>query len=104
LTLTFALLRRFARAWLTIALLAAAAPAVWAQPSSAAGVAGRVIDPSGHALEGVVVAAMDGAGVQRCRALTADDGSYTLAPLAPGGWRAIIEDPQASWRISREAL
>jgi len=90
LTLTFALLRRFARAWLTIALLAAAAPAVWAQPSSAAGVAGRVIDPSGHALEGVVVAAMDGAGVQRCRALTADDGSYTLAPLAPGEYVATF--------------
>ena len=25
-----------------------------------------------------------------------------MAPLAPGGWRVLIEDPQASWRIVRE--
>ena len=33
-------------------------------------------------------------------------GTYEaeMAPLAPGGWRAIIEDPQGRWRISREAL
>jgi len=27
-----------------------------------------------------------------------------VAPLAPGGWRVWIEDPQGSWRIVREAL
>jgi len=26
-----------------------------------------------------------------------------MAPLAPGGWRALIEDPLGSWRIAREA-
>lgn len=26
-----------------------------------------------------------------------------MAPLAPGGWRVWIEDPQGSWRIVREA-
>jgi hypothetical protein len=25
-----------------------------------------------------------------------------LAPLAPGGWRVLIEDPQSTWRIVRE--
>ncbi|HJS38347.1 MAG TPA: FixH family protein [Burkholderiales bacterium] len=25
-----------------------------------------------------------------------------LAPLAPGGWRVLIEDPRSSWRIVRE--
>jgi len=24
------------------------------------------------------------------------------APLAPGGWRVLIEDPQSTWRIVRE--
>lgn len=27
-----------------------------------------------------------------------------LPPMAPGGWRAFIEDPQGRWRIAREAL
>ncbi|MDH3319828.1 MAG: FixH family protein [Betaproteobacteria bacterium] len=33
-------------------------------------------------------------------------GAYEaeMAPLAPGGWRVVIEDPQGSWRIVREAL
>jgi hypothetical protein len=26
-----------------------------------------------------------------------------MAPLAPGGWRVSIEDPQGRWRIVREA-
>ncbi|MEX1073890.1 MAG: FixH family protein [Burkholderiales bacterium] len=32
-------------------------------------------------------------------------GAYeaAMAPLAPGGWRVWIEDPQGSWRISRES-
>jgi hypothetical protein len=25
-----------------------------------------------------------------------------LGPLAPGGWRVLIEDPRSSWRIVRE--
>jgi uncharacterized protein len=31
-------------------------------------------------------------------------GAYEadMAPLAPGGWRVLIEDPQSSWRIVRE--
>jgi hypothetical protein len=31
-------------------------------------------------------------------------GAYEaeLAPLAPGGWRVLIEDPQSTWRIVRE--
>jgi hypothetical protein len=42
---------------------------------------------------------------QRLRlARVADRYEAELAPLAPGGWRVWIEDPQASWRISREAL
>ena len=33
-------------------------------------------------------------------------GAYEaeMAPLAPGGWRAFIEDPQGAWRIVKEAL
>lgn len=33
-------------------------------------------------------------------------GAYEaeLAPLAPGGWRVVIEDPQGDWRITRESL
>ncbi|MDH4174833.1 MAG: FixH family protein [Betaproteobacteria bacterium] len=27
-----------------------------------------------------------------------------MAPLAPGGWRARIEDPRGEWRITQEAL
>jgi hypothetical protein len=27
-----------------------------------------------------------------------------MVPLAPGGWRASIEDPLGSWRIARESL
>jgi hypothetical protein len=32
-------------------------------------------------------------------------GAYEagMAPLAPGGWRAFIEDPQGAWRITKEA-
>lgn len=42
---------------------------------------------------------------QRLRlARVADRYEAELAPLAPGGWRVWIEDPQGSWRISREAL
>lgn len=26
-----------------------------------------------------------------------------MAPLAPGGWRAYIEDPKGEWRIAKEA-
>ncbi len=33
-------------------------------------------------------------------------GAYEaeMAPLAPGGWRAHIEDPRGEWRITQEAL
>ena len=42
---------------------------------------------------------------QRLRlARVADRYEAELAPLAPGGWRVWIEDPQGSWRISRESL
>lgn len=32
-------------------------------------------------------------------------GAYEaeMAPLAPGGWRAYIEDPKGEWRIVKEA-
>jgi len=41
---------------------------------------------------------------QRLR-LARGAGAYEaeMAPLAPGGWRVSIEDPQGSWRIVREA-
>jgi hypothetical protein len=41
---------------------------------------------------------------QRLR-LARVDGRYVaeMAPLAPGGWRAFIEDPQGRWRIAKEA-
>jgi hypothetical protein len=41
---------------------------------------------------------------QRLR-LARVDGHYMaeMAPLAPGGWRAFIEDPQGRWRIAKEA-
>lgn len=40
---------------------------------------------------------------QRLR-LARAGGAYVaeFAPLAPGGWRASIEDPQGEWRIVRE--
>jgi hypothetical protein len=40
---------------------------------------------------------------QRLR-LPRDGGSYatSVAPLAPGRWHVIIEDPQGRWRIDRE--
>jgi uncharacterized protein len=42
---------------------------------------------------------------QRLRLVPGADGyEAELAPLAPGGWRVVIEDPQGSWRIAREAL
>lgn len=41
---------------------------------------------------------------QRLRlARVADAYEAQVAPLAPGGWRVSIEDPQGSWRIVREA-
>jgi uncharacterized protein len=42
---------------------------------------------------------------QRLRLAPGADGyEAALAPLAPGGWRVVIEDPQGSWRIARESL
>lgn len=41
---------------------------------------------------------------QRLRlARVADAYEAEVAPLAPGGWRVSIEDPQGSWRIVRAA-
>ena len=41
---------------------------------------------------------------QRLRlARVADAYEAEVAPLAPGGWRVSVEDPQGSWRIVREA-
>jgi uncharacterized protein len=41
---------------------------------------------------------------QRLRlARVADGYQAAMAPLAPGGWRVSIEDPQGNWRIVREA-
>lgn len=41
---------------------------------------------------------------QRLRLARVGDGyEADMAPLAPGGWRVWIEDPQGSWRIVREA-
>lgn len=42
---------------------------------------------------------------QRLR-LAPAGGAYEaeLAPLAPGGWRVVIEDPKGDWRIARESL
>ena len=41
---------------------------------------------------------------QRLRLARAGDAyEAEMVPLAPGGWRAFIEDPQGRWRIIREA-
>jgi len=41
---------------------------------------------------------------QRLRlARVAGDYEAQMTPLAPGGWRVSIEDPQGTWRIVREA-
>jgi hypothetical protein len=41
---------------------------------------------------------------QRLRLARAGDAyEAEMVPLAPGGWRAFIEDPQGRWRITREA-
>lgn len=42
---------------------------------------------------------------QRLRLAPAGEGVYEaeLAPLPPGRWRIVIEDPRAAWRIVREA-
>ena len=41
---------------------------------------------------------------QRLRLVPAREGVYEaeLAPLAPGRWRAVIEDPHARWRLAQE--
>lgn len=41
---------------------------------------------------------------QRLRLTRGPDGGYKteLPPLAAGRWRAVIEDPHGSWRISKE--
>jgi hypothetical protein len=42
---------------------------------------------------------------QRLRLARVDEAyEAELDPLAPGGWRVWIEDPQGSWRIARESL
>lgn len=41
---------------------------------------------------------------QRLRLAPAGDGyEAAMLPLAPGGWRAYIEDPKGEWRIAKEA-
>ena len=41
---------------------------------------------------------------QRLRLARAGDAYQAeWVPLAPGGWRAFIEDPQGRWRIAKEA-
>jgi len=41
----------------------------------------------------------------RLRLAPGADGAYRaeLAPLAPGRWQIVIEDPRGSWRLAREA-
>ena len=41
----------------------------------------------------------------RLRLAPGPDGAYRgeLAPLAPGRWQIVIEDPHGSWRITKEA-
>lgn len=41
----------------------------------------------------------------RLRLAPAADGTYSadLPPLPPGRWRIVVEDPQATWRIAKEA-
>lgn len=41
----------------------------------------------------------------RLRLALVREGVYQaeLPPLAPGRWRIVIEDPQGTWRIAREA-
>ncbi|HZM33127.1 MAG TPA: FixH family protein [Burkholderiales bacterium] len=41
----------------------------------------------------------------RVRLAPGADGAYSaeLPPLPAGRWRVVIEDPQASWRIAKEA-
>ena len=42
----------------------------------------------------------------RLRLERAPDGSYraALPALAPGHWRAIVDDPRGEWRVVQEAL
>ena len=42
----------------------------------------------------------------RLRLERAADGSYAAAlpPLAPGHWRAVVDDPQGEWRVVQEGL
>lgn len=41
---------------------------------------------------------------QRLRLAPGPDGAYraALAPLAPGRWQIVIEDPRGTWRITKE--
>jgi uncharacterized protein len=42
----------------------------------------------------------------RLRLERAADGSYqaALPPLAPGHWRAVVDDPRGEWRVVQEIL
>jgi len=42
----------------------------------------------------------------RLRLERAPDGSYraALPPLAPGHWRAVVDDPRGEWRVVQESL
>lgn len=102
LPLTITAVRAIARSCLAIVLLLAAASAASAQPSSEGTVTGRVIDPSGNGLTGVAVSAMNAAGEQLGRALTTNDGTYTLPPLPPGEY--VLTFALAGFREQRHVV
>src|SRR5918997_177170 len=66
-----------------LALAALCVPAAARQASAAGALRGQVTDEFGGVIIGATVTAVDSAGRERT-ATTGEDGSYTLAGLAPG--------------------
>ena len=52
----------------------------------------------------LVHATREGNDVRLRLARVGDAYEAPLPPLAPGHWRAIVEDPQGTWRIVKERL
>lgn len=76
--------------FVTLALIAALAPAMWAQEVTAA-ITGRVTDPTGAAIAGATVTARD---VDRGTIVKTEsniDGAYTLPRLAVGNYEVRVE-------------
>ncbi|MGE5638498.1 MAG: FixH family protein [Clostridia bacterium] len=52
----------------------------------------------------LMYATREGNDVRLRLARVGDAYEAALPPLAPGHWRAIVEDPQGTWRIVKERL